>query len=477
MGELPFDKFKEECGVFGIWGHPEASNLAYLGLYALQHRGQESAGIVSSDGGSLYLHKEMGLVNDVFNEARLKQLPGSMAIAHNRYSTAGGSHLKNAQPFVAGYCRGSLAIAHNGNLVNAAELRTMLERSGSIFQSTMDSEIFVHLMARSPREGLTDAVADALGQVKGSYALLLMTTDTLIAVRDPHGFRPLSLGVVDGAHVLASETCAFDLIGARHVRDVEPGEMIVIDGAGLSSRRFCAPARPARCIFEHIYFSRPDSRVFGRDVHAVRRLMGKRLAGETGVEADLVVPVPDSGVPAALGYAEESGLPFDMGLIRNHYVGRTFIEPRQSIRHFGVKIKLNPVKAVIGGRRVVVVDDSIVRGTTSRKIMRMFREAGAREVHLRIASPPTMFPCFYGIDTPTRKELIAATHGLEEIRRYITADSLAYLSLEGMLEAAGGERDGYCTACFNGDYPVDFPSEEMSQMKLFDGRDIKIVVR
>ncbi len=477
MDGLPFDKFREECGVFGIWGHAEASNMAYLGLYALQHRGQESAGIVSSDGSNLYLHKAMGLVNDIFDEAKLKQLPGTVAIAHNRYSTTGSSQLKNVQPIVVQSARGTLALAHNGNLVNSVEIRSLLEKEGSIFQSTMDSEIFVHLMARSRADNLVDSLAEALAQVKGSYSLLLMTENALIAVRDPYGFRPLSLGALEGAHVVASETCAFDLIGARHVRDIHPGEMVFIDASGLRSYRLFPTVRQAWCIFEHIYFSRPDSTVFGRNVHQVRRAMGRRLAKESGVPADLVVAVPDSGVPASLGYAEESGIPFEMGMIRNHYVGRTFIEPQQSIRHFGVKIKLNPIRQVIDGKRIVVVDDSIVRGTTCRKIVKMFRGAGAREVHLRIASPPTTHPCFYGIDTPTRKELIAATHTLEEIRKYVTADSLAYLSREGMLEVADEGRGTFCTACFSGDYPIEFPYERISQLKLFDSREVKIVVR
>jgi amidophosphoribosyltransferase len=477
VDQSPFDKFREECGVFGIWGHPEAATMAYLGLYALQHRGQESAGIVSSDGRHLYLHKAMGLVNDVFDETTLRTLPGQVAIAHNRYSTTGSSQLKNAQPFVVEYSRGTLGIAHNGNLVNAAEIRRDLERRGSIFQSTMDSEIFVHLMARSRSEDLVESAAEALAQVKGAYSLLIMTADAILAVRDPHGLRPLCLGRLDGAWVLASETCAFDLIGAQYVRDINAGEMVRIDRDGITSFQLFPADRDAQCIFEYIYFSRPDSVIFGRTVHLVRKSMGRRLARESGVEADLVVPVPDSGVPAALGYAEESGIPFDMGLIRNHYVGRTFIEPRQSIRHFGVKIKLNPIREIIAGKRLVVIDDSIVRGTTSRKIIKMFKGAGAAEVHLRIASPPTTHPCFYGIDTPTRKELIAATHTIEETRRYLTADSLAYLSLDGVLESVGTDRHRFCTACFTGDYPIEFPYDDLSQLKLFDGRDAKLVIR
>jgi amidophosphoribosyltransferase len=477
MNELPFDKFREECGVFGIWGHPEASNMAYLGLYGLQHRGQESAGIVSSDGQNLYLHKEMGLVSDIFDRDILAELPGEVAIGHNRYSTTGSSLLKNAQPFVVEYSRGTMAIAHNGNLINAMEMKAVLEEKGSIFQSSMDSEIIVHLMAHSRGETVIDRITDALSQVQGAYSLLLMTEDSIFAVRDPHGFRPLSLGMLDGAYVLASETCTLDLIGASFLRDIEPGELVKISRDGLETHRIFPAGKISHCIFEYIYFSRPDSILYGRNVHQVRRKMGRVLSRESGVEADLVVPVPDSGVPAALGYAAEAGIPFDMGLIRSHYIGRTFIEPDQKIRHFGVKLKLNPVRSVIEGKRVVVVDDSIVRGTTSRKIIKMIRAAGALEVHIRICSPPTVCPCFYGIDTPNRKELIAATHTLEDIRKYITADSLAYLSVEGMLQVIGQDRDNFCTACFTGDYPIEFPYERISQLKLFNGRDVRVVIR
>lgn len=477
MGGVPFDKFREECGVVGVFGHPEASNLVYLGLYALQHRGQESAGIVSSDDNNLYLHKDMGLVSDIFDEERLNQLPGSIAIGHNRYSTTGSSQIKNAQPFVVEYSRGTMAVAHNGNLVNAADIRTVLENRGSIFQSTMDSEILVHLMAHSRAERFIDSIAESLGRIKGAYSLILMTENALIAVRDPYGFRPLSLGTKDNAYVLASETCAFDLIGARFIRDIEPGELVRIDDDGLKSYKLFPRQRLAQCIFEYIYFSRPDSDVFGRNVHQIRRKMGNRLARESGVDADLVVPVPDSGVPASLGYADESGIPFEMGLIRNHYVGRTFIEPQQSIRHFGVKIKLNAISSVISGKRIIVLDDSIVRGTTSRKIIKMLRYAGASEVHVRIASPPTAYPCFYGIDTPTRKELIVSTHTIEEIRKYLTADSLAYLSLDGMLSTVEENRDDFCTACFTGNYPIEFPYDDVSQLRLFESRDKRVVIR
>ncbi len=461
---------KEDCGVFGVYGHPEAANLTYLGLYALQHRGQEGAGICSSDGKQLYIEKSMGLVADVFTERRLKRLPGYMAIGHNRYSTAGGSSLKNVQPLAANFSLGSVAIAHNGNLVNAAELRSRLEDEGAIFHSTSDSEVIVHLTAHIHGESFRHRLIHALRDVSGAFSLLILREKELIAVRDPYGVRPLSLGRFDGAHVLASETCAFDLIGAEHVRDVEPGEMLIINERGLESLKAINSVRRAHCVFEFIYFARPDSSIFGGTVvNGVRKELGRQLARESSVDADLVIPVPDSGMPAALGYAEESGIPFDLGLIRNHYVGRTFIEPKQSIRHFGVKIKLNPVRKILKGKRVVVVDDSIVRGTTSKKIVKMIRETGgASEVHLRISSPPTIAPCFYGIDTPTRKELIASTHMIEEIRRFVTADSLAYLSLEG-LRSALSNPDDYCYACFTNDYPISFPGEHLQQMDLFVG--------
>lgn len=463
-------EMKEDCGVFGVYGHPEAANLTYLGLYALQHRGQEGAGICSSDGKQLYIEKSMGLVADVFTERRLKRLPGYMAIGHNRYSTAGGSSLKNVQPLAANFSLGSVAIAHNGNLVNAAELRSRLEDEGAIFHSTSDSEVIVHLTAHIHGESFRHRLIHALRDVSGAFSLLILREKELIAVRDPYGVRPLSLGRFDGAHVLASETCAFDLIGAEHVRDVEPGEMLIINERGLESLKAINSVRRAHCVFEFIYFARPDSSIFGGTVvNGVRKELGRQLARESSVDADLVIPVPDSGMPAALGYAEESGIPFDLGLIRNHYVGRTFIEPKQSIRHFGVKIKLNPVRKILKGKRVVVVDDSIVRGTTSKKIVKMIRETGgASEVHLRISSPPTIAPCFYGIDTPTRKELIASTHMIEEIRRFVTADSLAYLSLEG-LRSALSNPDDYCYACFTNDYPISFPGEHLQQMDLFVG--------
>ena len=468
-----FDKFHDECGVFGIFGHPEAANLTYLGLYALQHRGQEGCGIVASDGLKLKSHLGMGLVADVFRRDDIfERLPGRSAIGHVRYSTAGGNDMKNVQPIVVDYSRGSIAVAHNGNLVNAQEVRNALEKSGSIFSTTSDTETIIHLLARSQSDSLVERLCEALIQVKGAYSLTILTETRMIAVRDPNGFRPLSLGKLDGAFVVASESCAFDLIEAEYIREVEPGEVIVIDKNGMQSYfPFAKEVRNTPCIFEYIYFSRPDSRIFNRMVYPVRKEFGRQLARQYPVEADLVMAVPDSGMAAALGYAEESGLPFELGLIRNHYVGRTFIEPQQSIRHFGVKLKLNPIREVIEGKRVVVVDDSIVRGTTSRKIVKMIRAAGAREVHVRISSPPTSYPCFYGIDTPSRKELISASHTIEEIARYITADSLCYLSLEGLhaaLAQFGDHKIDFCEACFSGNYPIKFPRlMESNQLGLF----------
>jgi amidophosphoribosyltransferase len=449
------DHFHDKCGLFGIWGHPEAARLTYLGLYALQHRGQESAGIVSSDGTRLRLEKGMGLVNDVFTDERVDALPGDRAMGHVRYSTAGDTVAANAQPILIECHRGPIALGHNGNLTNAAKLRHELEAAGSIFQSTSDTEVILHLYARSHRPRLEDAIAASLSKVMGAFSLLFLTPDALVAARDPWGFRPLVLGSFEGATIVASETCALDLIGADYIRDVEPGEMVVVDRDGLRTFHPFPPEPHRQCVFEHVYFARPDSLVFGRNVLASRLQLGRQLAREQPADADVVVPVPDSGMGAALGYSQESGLPFVWGLIRNHYVGRTFIEPKQSIRSFGVKIKLNPVRSVLEGKRVVLIDDSIVRGTTSRKIVSMVREAGAREIHMRISSPPTTGPCYYGIDTPTRGELIAASHPLEEIRRSIGADTLGYLSHEGLLKAVGdaaGER--HCTACFSGRYPV-----------------------
>lgn len=461
------DRFNDECGVFGIFGNPEAANMTYLGLYALQHRGQESAGIVSSDGSRLYSHKGMGIVADVFSEDYIHRLPGSAAIGHVRYSTTGESHIRNAQPFVIEYSRGNIAVAHNGNIVNAQLLRDEFEAYGALFQSSMDTEVIVHLIASCKDRSLLDRITYALRRLKGSYSLLFLTEDTMVAARDPSGFRPLALGRHKGAWVVASETCAFDLIEAEYVREIEPGEIVVIDKDGMASHKPFAAQPYTPCVFEFIYFARPDSTIFGANVYNIRKKLGAMLAREHGVEADIVIPVPDSGVPAAIGYAEESGLPFELGLVRNHYVGRTFIEPKDSIRHFGVKIKLNAVKDVIRGKRVVVVDDSIVRGTTSRKIIKMIRSAGAKELHLRISSPPTMCPCFYGIDTPRIEELIAAKHTLKEIREFVTSDTLGYLSIEGLYRAVGeGGGMTFCDACFTGNYPVD-AAAGVPQLALF----------
>jgi len=468
-----FDKFQDECGVFGVFGHPEAANLTYLGLYALQHRGQESCGIVAGDGKKLHAYRNMGLVSDVFKrDSIFDSLPGRNAIGHVRYSTAGSSDFKNIQPIMVDYARGSIAVAHNGNLVNAQEIRNSLEHAGSIFSTTSDTEVLIHLLAKSQSDLLADRVAEALMAVKGAYSILFLTETRMVAARDPNGFRPLALGKLGEGYVVASETCAFDLIEAEFIREIEPGEMVVIDKHGLKSFKPFKETQPAFCIFEFVYFARPDSTIFGKQVYRVRRELGRQLAREHNVEADVVIAVPDSGVPATIGYAEESGIPFELGLIRNHYVGRTFIEPQQSIRHFGVKLKLNPVRDVIEGKRVVVVDDSLVRGTTARKIVKMIRAAGAREVHMRLSSPPTSFPCYYGIDTPSRKELISSSHTIEEISRYITSDTLGYLSREGMLAAAGVPADAqkscFCDACFSGEYPVKFPRLKAdSQLGLF----------
>ncbi len=448
--------------------------MVYLGLYALQHRGQESCGIVSSDGKGLISHRQMGLVADAFKEDVIKRLEGSSAIGHNRYSTTGQSHLKNAQPFVVEYSQGPIAISHNGNLVNGTILRDELEQAGSIFQSTSDTEVIIHLIATSKESSLMGRVIEALSRVRGAYSLLFLTLDRMIAARDPFGFRPMVLGKFrdgknEGAYVIASETCALDLIEAEYVREVEPGEIVTFGPDGMESLKPFPAAPHAKCIFEYIYFARPDSNLFGHSVYQVRKSLGRQLARESGVNADLVTPVPDSGVPAAIGYAEESGIPLEFGLIRNHYVGRTFIEPQQSIRHFGVKIKLNAQKEVLQGKRVIVVDDSIVRGTTSRKIIRMLRDAGAKEVHMRISSPPTISPCYYGIDTPTRSELIASSSSVEEIRRFVEADTLAYLSREGMYTYFNHEKNGFCDACFSGNYPVHFEDEgHTRQLHLFD---------
>jgi amidophosphoribosyltransferase len=455
------DHFHDECGVFGVFGHEEASKLTYLGLYALQHRGQESAGIVSSDGTELHLHRAMGEVEEIFTPSVLAELPGDLAIGHTRYSTAGDKALLNAQPIMIDCNKGKVALGHNGNLTNAAEWRRKLEHKGSIFQTNSDTEVIVHLLARSQARNLSGALGDALNQVEGAYSLLVLTTDELIAVRDPRGFRPLNLGKLGDAWLVASETCAFDLLNAQYVREIEPGEMVRISRSGIESIHF-APEKPLQqCIFEHVYFARPDSIIFGRSVNESREALGRTLAKEHPANADIVVPVPDSGVPAAVGYALESGIPFRMGLIRNHYIGRTFIEPSQAIRNFGVKLKLNPIRSLIEGQRVVLVDDSIVRGTTSRKIVRMVRESGAKEVHMRISCPPTISPCYYGVDTPTREELIASSSTPEEICKFIGADSLGYISLAGLKQAVSDTKGHFCTSCYTGIYPTDLVQLEV----------------
>ena len=460
------DKFHDECGVVGIYGHPDAANLAYLGLYALQHRGQESAGIAASSNGKMHLEVGMGLVADVFSDVRLKKLPGNIAVGHNRYSTTGVSRVKNAQPCLIEYSGGTMAMGHNGNLVNASEIRKELGVAGAIFQSTNDSEVIVHLMAQSRRNSFVDRAVAALSQVKGAYSIVLMSENELIAGRDPQGFRPLCLGKLDGAYIVASESCVMDLVEAEFIREIEPGELILINQFGVKSFDPFQKASTKQCVFEHIYFSRPDSYLFGHSVYSTRKLMGKALAREKPVEADVVVPVPDSGVISAMGYSEEAKIPFQMGLIRNHYVGRTFIEPQSQIRNFGVKIKLNAVKPVIEGKRVIIIDDSIVRGTTSKKIVRMLREVGAREVHVRISSPPTTHSCFYGIDTPTKGELIASNMDIDQTCEYLGADSLHYMSLEKMLEIFGEQKDDFCAACFDGRYPVDVTGSDGSTKQL-----------
>ncbi|HEX3478299.1 MAG TPA: amidophosphoribosyltransferase [Kofleriaceae bacterium] len=464
------------CGVFGIHGHDEAANIAYLGMHALQHRGQESAGLVAVEPGEGRLRRQaaMGLVSETFNRETLAKLPGTAAVGHVRYSTAGGSELRNAQPFVVEYAGGQLAICHNGNLVNAQEIRAELEASGSIFQTSSDTEVIVHLMARAREPDVLGRLTSALRRVRGAYSLICMTQDAkMIGVRDPNGFRPLVIGRLKDAFVLSSETCAFDLVEAEYIREVEPGEIVVIDKGGMTSHRLPETAAPSFCVFEHVYFARPDSLVNGKSVYRVREKLGRRLAQEAPVVADVVIPVPDSGLPSAIGYANEAKIPFEMGMIRSHYVGRTFIEPQDSIRHFGVRLKLSPVRSIVDGQRVVVVDDSLVRGTTSRKIVKMLRNAGAREVHLRISAPPTTHPCYYGIDTPNRSELVAASHTIEEIGRYVTCDSIAYLSHEGLMAAVDAEvgsargtaGTGYCSACFTGKYPVALGTPDLVQLR------------
>jgi amidophosphoribosyltransferase len=459
--DLPFDKFREECGVFAVYGHPEAANLAHLGLHALQHRGQESAGISSSDGKEIYTYKAMGHVADIFTASVLNGLPGYMAIGHTRYSTAGDSLLTNAQPFSVACNKGRISVAHNGNITNAMELRKELEDHGSIFQATSDTEVILHLVARSNQRTLPEALREALMSLDGAFSLVVVANDRIIVARDPHGFRPLAIGRMNlskgPVYVFASETCAFDLIDAHYIGEVEPGEMVIAGPDGLTREFYTLPGRTAQCVFEHVYFSRPDSTVFGLAVQHSREMLGRLLSEELPVDADVVVPIPDSGVAAALGYSHASGIPFGHGLIRNHYVGRTFIEPSQAIRDFGVRLKLNPVREILAGKSVILVDDSLVRGTTSQKIVRMVRNAGAREVHLRISCPPTVSPCFYGVDTPTKRELIAANQSVEEIRQFIDCDTLAYLSLAKLQLAVQdiGAESRFCYACYTGNYPTD----------------------
>jgi amidophosphoribosyltransferase len=447
---------REECGVFGVFGNSDAANLTFLGLYALQHRGQESAGIATSHNGKFKLVKEMGLVSEIFNHKILSELNGNISIGHVRYSTTGSSHIKNAQPFLVDTSKGTIAIAHNGNLVNSKELHDELKSEGAIFQSTLDSEIIVHLISRSKHQNIIDAFMESLNQVKGAYSLVLLASNSLIAARDPYGFRPLCLGKLKDSYIVASETCALDLIQAEYVRDLEPGEILIIDKDGLKTIMPFSFHQKAFCIFEFIYFARPDSSIFGKNVHEIRKAFGRQLAKEHPVKADLVMAVPDSGNCAALGYSEESQIPFEIGMIRNHYIGRTFIQPSQEIRDLEVKIKLNPIKEIIKGKDIIVIDDSIVRGTTSRQRVKTLRDAGAKKIHLRISSPPITGSCFFGIDTPKREKLIASSKKIEEIMEYIGADSLGYLSLEGLIKASGFPKENFCTACFSGEYPIKF---------------------
>lgn len=468
------DKLKDECGVFGIFNHPEAAPLTYLGLFALQHRGEEAAGIVSSDGETLYMQKDVGLVNEVFDEERLEKLPGSAAIGHVRYSTSGASTIKNAQPYMVDYSRGKISIAHNGNLVNARYLRDELEAYGSIFNSTSDSEIIIHLMAKPSYRTREDSLEGAFKKIKGAFSIVILSEDSLIGARDPYGFRPLCLGKLNDTYVIASETCAFDLIGAKYVRDIEPGEILIIDKNGMRSLFPFKDesTKKAHCIFEYVYFSRPDSLVFGQTVGIVRENLGRQLARENPVEADLVIAVPDSGNFAAVGYSMESGIPYHNGFTRNHYVGRTFISPAASQREFKVKIKLNPVKEVVAGKRIIVVDDSIVRGNTARTRVKTLREAGAKEVHMRISCPPHVSPCYYGIDFPDSKELLASNHSMEEIKKFLDVDSIGYLSIEGMLQAANGTDQEYCTACWSKEYPCP-PVDSMDKNRMDSMRGSK----
>lgn len=454
------DSIREACGVFAIAGIEEASHLTYLGLYSLQHRGQESAGIVTADGEHPYSHLGMGLVADVFDESTLSQMRGDRAIGHVRYSTTGSSDLINAQPLLCEYRRGWVAVAHNGNLINTMELRSNLESQGSIFRTTTDSEILIHLLARSQQPDFLDALSESLHTIRGAYSLVIMNDQYVIGLRDPLGVRPLSLGKLGDGYIFCSETSALDIIGAEYIRTVEPGEMIIISKNQIESRFFSTEKKRAQCIFELVYFSRPDSWIFGQNVHPARENLGRVLARECPTDADVVIPIPDSSICAAIGYASESGLPYQQGIIRSHYIGRTFIEPSQSIRDFGVKLKYNPVSSVLEDKRVVVVDDSIVRGTTIRKIVKMLRKSGAKEIHLRISSPVWIEPCFYGIDTPQRSKLIGATHTLEEIKKHLRVDSIHYLSIEGLLKAVGGTEREFCTACFSGRYPIKWDEDE-----------------
>ncbi|MBU0533883.1 MAG: amidophosphoribosyltransferase [Candidatus Omnitrophica bacterium] len=453
------------CGIFGIYGHKDASRLTYLGLYALQHRGEESAGIVAANGGGkVKSHNGMGLVSDVFNEKTIKSLHGNVAVGHVRYSTTGSSISKNIQPFLVAHRKGHIAIAHNGNLVNTRQLRRGMESKGSIFQTSMDSELVVHLIAKSDKKDKEHVIIDALSQLEGAYSIILMLNNTLIGARDPYGFRPLCIGKLDGAYVLASETCALDLIQAKYVRDIEPGEIVFIDNKGLRSIKPFPPQTHASCIFEYIYFSRPDSNIFEKNVYLTRKRLGKQLAKEHPVKADLIMPIPDSGNYAALGFAEASNIPYEIGMIRNHYIGRTFIQPSQFIRDFKVKIKLNPIKDVLKGKRIVIIEDSIVRGTTSRIRVKTLREAGAKEIHMRVSCPPLISPCFYGIDFPTKKELIASNRTIESIKDFIGLDSLKYLSLEGMLKSMLLPKEEFCTACFTGNYPTKLSKKVSKKM-------------
>jgi amidophosphoribosyltransferase len=453
---VPADKPTHECGICGIYGHEEAAKLAYFGLYALQHRGQESAGIVVSDGRKVSLHKDMGLVSDVFNEDNLRKLTGHIAVGHVRYSTTGDSNVINSQPFLVTHRDEPLAVAHNGNLVNSRELRYNLEEQGAIFQTTMDSEIVIHLMARNLKSGLINAIKESFSHIRGAYSLLLMNRDTMIAVRDPNGFRPLCLGKLEnGAWVVASETCALDLIEAKYQRDVEPGEVVIINKDGLKSVFPWPPRQKTQCIFEHVYFARPDSNIFGFNVYEARKRMGEILAKEANIDGDFVMPFPDSGNYAAIGYSRQSGIPLEMCMIRNHYVGRTFIQPSQSMRDFSVRIKLNPVRSLLKGKRVIIIEDSIIRGTTGRSRVSSLRKMGAKEIHMMVSCPPSCHACYYGIDFPSDKELIAANHDIKEIADYLGLDSLTYLSIEGLIESTGKGKEDFCLACFNGEYPIE----------------------